>query len=118
MLEAAGGADLINEIEEQAAEEDEEESSEEKSVIEDETEEENVTTPVKEEKKEDGGYGLFWILTIIFAISLGAGIYLNAFEEGQTAAAGKKGRQSEWDPEAISLTTYGNNSNRNSRKAK
>jgi hypothetical protein len=79
----------------------------------------DVILPVKEEKEpEKGGSGLFWILTIIFAVSLGAGIYLNAFDSETLNGTSKKGgREQEYDPEAISLTTYGG-SNRNSRKGK
>lgn len=117
-------AEVVTEQEEEALA-GEEALEEEENVIEEATEENedgemnDVILPVKEEKEpEKGGSGLFWILTIIFAVSLGAGIYLNAFDSETLNGASKKGgREQEYDPEAISLTTYGG-SNRNSRKGK
>ena len=122
--ETETAAAVVTEEEEEALA-GEEALEEEENVIEEATEENedgevnDVILPVKEEKEpEKGGSGLFWILTIIFAVSLGAGIYLNAFDSETLNGSGKKGgRDQEYDPEAISLTTYGG-SNRNSRKGK
>ena len=123
--ETETAAAVVTEEEEEALAGEEALEEEEENVIEEATEENedgevnDVILPVKEEKEpEKGGSGLFWILTIIFAVSLGAGIYLNAFDSETLNGSGKKGgRDQEYDPEAISLTTYGG-SNRNSRKGK
>merc|ERR1719200_59701 len=76
----------------------EEALEEDENVIEEATDEyeagevNDVILPVKEEKEpEKGGSGLFWILTIIFAVSLGAGIYLNAFDSETLNGTSKKG---------------------------